>query len=92
MSGATIRNAQFAVVTDVQNDITDENGLPSTTGVFGISFPNGQATVSQDQEPQYKGILQSMKTAGIIDTIAYSLWLNDPCESNLAPRLNGNRH
>lgn len=80
MGGATIDNAEFALVTDVLNDIVDESGLPSTTGVFGVSFPNGQATVSQDQEPQYKGILQAMKTAQIIDTIAYSLWLNDPCK------------
>ena len=80
MGGATVDNAEFALVTDVQNDITDANGLPSTTGVFGISFPNGEATVSQDQEPQYKGILQAMKTAGVIDTIAYSLWLNDPSQ------------
>ena len=76
-------NAQFAVVTDMQNNIVDERGLPSTTGVWGISFPNGQAGVAQDNEPQYKGILQSMKTSGVIDTIAYSLWLNDPCMSLL---------
>ena len=46
------------------------------TGIMGIGFAAGESIVSQGQEP-YKNIIDMLVEQELINTRAYSLWLND---------------
>ena len=71
MGGATIQNQQFGV------------GYQSTSseGVMGIGYPKLEAIVqSPDSDPNaatYPNIPQAMVQQGLINSQAYSLWLDD---------------
>jgi len=47
-----------------------------TTGIMGIGFDAGESIVIQGGQP-YPNIIEVMVAQGIIQTRAYSLWLND---------------
>ncbi|KAI4163389.1 MAG: hypothetical protein LQ342_002896 [Letrouitia transgressa] len=72
----TVPKAVFGLVESSQDVPSDENG-PSTNGVWGISFQNGEAGVVRDGAPAYTSILGLMKSAGLVSRQAYSLYLND---------------
>ena len=71
MGGATIQNQQFGV------------GYQSTSseGVMGIGYPRLEAIVqspeSDSNTASYSNIPQSMVQQGLINSQAYSLWLDD---------------
>ena len=49
------------------------------TGIMGIGYVNGEAIATLDEDPAdvYPNIVSQLKSQGIINTMAYSLWLND---------------
>ena len=47
-----------------------------TTGIMGIGFDASESLAIQGGQP-YPNIIDMMVTQGIIQTRAYSLWLND---------------
>ncbi|KAA8899430.1 hypothetical protein TRICI_006344 [Trichomonascus ciferrii] len=56
----------------------------STPGVFGIGYPANEATVIDvntgevDESKEYSNFPVMLKEEGITESVAYSLWLNDP--------------
>lgn len=56
----------------------------STPGVFGVGYPGNEATVIDvntlkvDKSKEYSNFPVMLKEEGLIDTVSYSLWLNDP--------------
>lgn len=54
-------------------------GLSSTSaeGVMGIGFPSLEAAVQNEHSQAYANVPQQMAAQGLIDTPAYSLWLDD---------------
>ncbi|KAL9607798.1 MAG: hypothetical protein Q9167_007316, partial [Letrouitia subvulpina] len=72
----TVPKAVFGLVDSSQDVPADENG-PSTNGVWGISFQNGESAVVNEGSPAYTSILGLMKSSGLVSRQAYSLYLND---------------
>lgn len=56
----------------------------STPGVFGVGYPGNEATVIDvntgkvDKSKEYSNFPVMLKEEGLIDSVSYSLWLNDP--------------
>lgn len=56
----------------------------STPGVFGVGYPANEATVVDvdtgkiDKSKEYSNFPVMLKEEGLIDSVSYSLWLNDP--------------
>lgn len=69
--GATVKKATMAVANKVSN-------VP--TGIMGIGFDSNEAIVAEGGKA-YKSIVDTMVSEGVINTKAYSLWLNDLCMS-----------
>lgn len=69
ISGASVPNSYFAVA-DIAN---------STSGVFGIGYVDGEAPdlVNSNTSYTYPNFPINLKQAGLINTIAYSLYLNN---------------
>jgi len=70
--GATIKNANFAFANETDSEIS----------VWGIGYAGLESTVTTYDEdgnfsPTYSNLPMQMKEQGIIEQIAYSLWLND---------------
>ncbi|RAQ57817.1 yapsin [Aspergillus flavus] len=63
----TVQGLTMGVARQAQNVIT---------GIMGIGFAAGESIVSQGQKP-YKNIIDMLVEQELIDTRAYSLWLND---------------
>lgn len=49
----------------------------SIEGVLGIGYPINEVQVSRNNGKPYPNLPSAMKNAGLIQTTAYSLWLND---------------
>lgn len=49
----------------------------SSEGVMGIGYPNLEVAVQYDRGSSYANIPQNMANQGLINTPAYSLWLDD---------------
>jgi hypothetical protein len=49
----------------------------SSEGVMGIGFPNLEVAVQVDEDQAYPNIPYQMVAQGLINTAAYSLWLDD---------------
>ncbi|KAN0077578.1 Aspartic peptidase domain containing protein [Elaphomyces granulatus] len=64
----TLRNLTMAVADEVES---------VATGIMGIGFDAGESIVSQQGGQPYHNIMDAMVAQGIIQTRAYSLWLND---------------
>ena len=47
-------------------------------GIMGIGYNADEAIASQQPSAIYPNIISQLKNQGYIDTLAYSLWLNDP--------------
>ncbi|KAE8336851.1 aspartic peptidase domain-containing protein [Aspergillus arachidicola] len=63
----TVQGLTMGVARQAQNVIT---------GIMGIGFAAGESIVSQGQKP-YKNIIDMLVEQELINTRAYSLWLND---------------
>ncbi len=46
-------------------------------GIMGIGYDADESIVSSDPDLTYPNIIHQLKNEGVIDTLAYSLWLND---------------
>jgi hypothetical protein len=46
-------------------------------GIMGIGFSSGEAVVQYYPGAEYPNIVNQLKNQGYINTLAYSLWLND---------------
>lgn len=74
-----VHNASFAVANDTN----------STTPVFGIGFPGGESSFASigsgyraAHPHEYANFPQLLKNQGIIQRVAYSLYLNSPNSTN----------
>ncbi|PSK57808.1 hypothetical protein B9Z65_9010 [Elsinoe australis] len=67
IGGATLDNQQFAI------------GYKSNSqeGILGIGYPANEAILSVRNGRTYPNVPQKMLNQGLINTNAYSLWLND---------------
>ncbi|MCJ1356080.1 MAG: hypothetical protein MMC33_006074 [Icmadophila ericetorum] len=57
-------------------------------GIMGIGFQSGESIASQDPEYVYPNVINVLQQEGYINTLAYSLWLND-LDSNTGSILFG---
>lgn len=46
-------------------------------GIMGIGYNAGESIAEEDPEGIYPNIISQLKDQGYINTLAYSLWLND---------------
>lgn len=54
----------------------------NTFGLMGIGYP---ATEGTDLAHEYLDFPYNLYTSGLINTVAYSLWLNDPSRYSIHP-------
>lgn len=55
----------------------------NTLGVFGIGMPGLEVSAHKTDNPfEYKNFPIRLKEAGLIDSIAYSMWLNTPTSTS----------
>ena len=71
MGGVTIENLQMGIGYDSN----------STEGVMGIGYPNLEVQVQYNGEEPYPNIPQAMVDQNLINSPAYSLWLDDLASS-----------
>ena len=71
-NGATVNGVQMGLADDGKTDFP-------LAGILGIGYSSGEALVIEDEKPrkQYPNVVEQMKAQGVINTQAYSLWLND---------------
>lgn len=50
-------------------------------GIMGIGYNTDESITAQDPDFTYPNIVNQLKDQGYINTVAYSLWLNDPSTS-----------
>lgn len=50
-------------------------------GIMGIGYDADESIAEQDPESIYPNVISQLKDQGYINTLAYSLWLNDLGES-----------
>ena len=67
IGGAKLENLQFGL------------GLDSSSpeGILGIGYPVNEVQVNRNQKKAYSNVPQAMVDAGMIQSSAYSLWLDD---------------
>ncbi|KAI9762316.1 MAG: hypothetical protein M4579_000464 [Chaenotheca gracillima] len=49
----------------------------SPESILGIGYKANEVQVNRNNKPAYPNLPQAMKDAGLINSVAYSLWLND---------------
>jgi hypothetical protein len=67
IAGTTLKDFTMAVA----KDVTGESVI---NALIGVSYPALDASITGTQYPNYP---QALVSAGIINTVAYSLWLDD---------------
>ncbi|KAF2122008.1 aspartic peptidase domain-containing protein, partial [Lophiotrema nucula] len=67
ISGATMNNIQFAVATRTQ----------SSFGNLGLAYAVQEVTVINNDTQPYPNVPQALANLGLINSNAYSIWLND---------------
>jgi hypothetical protein len=67
IGGQTLSNFQFGVGTT----------STSSEGVLGIGYTSNEIQVNRNQQQAYPNLPAAMLNAGLIQSNAYSLWLND---------------
>ena len=80
----SISNYQMALV-DKASGVVDKPGAPRTPGILGVGFESNEAGVSRFNATPYPNFVHELKRQGVIDTMAYSLWLNKIGAVNLVP-------
>jgi hypothetical protein len=72
---ANLTKVPFAVAND--GDVAG-----GVVGILGIGYNLGEANVQLSSDPQaadtYPNVVSQLKSQGFTNTLAYSLWLNDP--------------
>ena len=68
-------NIGQATLTNLQMGVGYQS--TSTEGVMGIGYPGLEVAVQNNEEQSYKNIPQLMVSQGLINSPAYSLWLDD---------------
>ncbi|MCJ1248696.1 hypothetical protein MMC30_005915 [Trapelia coarctata] len=72
IAGATVTNVTVGLI---QNASAPAN-LPFI-GIIGVGYSNGQSNVVNNEGAPFPMLLEQMKSQGLINTLAYSLYLND---------------
>lgn len=67
MSGVTLKHFEMGLAT--------QTSIPY--GLIGISYADAEANVYTGNGTQYPNLGIALVNAGIIPTVAYSLWLDD---------------
>ncbi|MCJ1384053.1 hypothetical protein MMC17_007169 [Xylographa soralifera] len=67
-NGMSLMNQTFGLTQSINNP-NKANIIP----IMGVGFPNSEAS-----NITYPSVVQQMKSQGLIDVQAYSVWLNDP--------------
>ncbi|KAL4877633.1 aspartic peptidase domain-containing protein [Aspergillus karnatakaensis] len=67
IGGATINDFQFGI----------GYSSSSAEGVLGIGYPSNEVQVAQIEDKAYPNLPQSLVQNGLVQSSAYSLWLND---------------
>ncbi|CRG88730.1 aspartic-type endopeptidase (OpsB), putative [Talaromyces islandicus] len=67
IGGATLKSFQFGI----------GYSSASSEGVLGIGYPANEAQVSRSRKSSYANLPKAMVDGGLINSNAYSLWLND---------------
>ncbi|MCJ1391768.1 hypothetical protein MMC18_004633 [Xylographa bjoerkii] len=67
-NGISLMNQTFGLTQSIDNP-NNANIIP----IMGVGFPANEAA-----QTKYPSVLQQMKSQGLIDVQAYSVWLNDP--------------
>ena len=76
INGAVISNQTFGYVQQANNP---QGAL--IIPIMGLGFATDESVVtSESSSTPYPSVLQQMKSQGLIDVAAYSIWLNDPGE------------
>ncbi|KAI4126855.1 MAG: hypothetical protein LQ338_003528 [Usnochroma carphineum] len=78
IGSATLKQAEFGLVSQATNVPQGSGNGFTTNGVWGISFESSESDVVEEGDQSYTGIVGLMKNQGLISRMAYSLWLNDP--------------
>lgn len=71
IAGATVTNQTVGLI----QNASAPSGLPFI-GIIGVGYSNLQSIVDNGGQP-YPMLLEQMKSQGLINTLAYSLYLND---------------
>lgn len=66
IGGAKVDNANFAVAVNA-----------STNAVFGVGLASDEITIQENNPYRYPSFPYQLKDTGAIDSVAYSVWLND---------------
>jgi hypothetical protein len=72
IGGATLQNFQMGLATDTTIG----------TGIMGIGYETSEANTQTGTGSTYPNLPVAMVSAGLINSNAYSLWLNDLGKSN----------
>jgi len=72
-------NETLAVGKTVINNMTMGLATQATRafGIMGIGYDAGESIAGQSPDAIYPNVISQMKNQGFINTLAYSLWLND---------------
>ena len=71
----SISDYQMGLV-DKASGLIDQPSSPKTAGILGVGFELGEAGVAKFNDTPYPNFVHQLKRQGVIDTMAYSLWLN----------------
>ena len=75
VGSASLTDVQFALVDDATN-VVSIPGAPKSNGIMGVGFSTIEAGVKNLNDTPYPNFVQELKRQNVIDTLAYSLWLN----------------
>ena len=67
---ATVQEANIALA-------QDGSSSGPFGGIMGVGYTSFESTVTHQNLAPYPNIIQQMKQQGIINAMAYSVWLND---------------
>ena len=67
IGGKSLDNQQFGIGYDSS----------SAQGILGIGYPSNEVQVNRNDKESYANVPKAMANAGVIQSNAYSLWLND---------------
>ncbi|KAH8816399.1 aspartic peptidase domain-containing protein [Xylogone sp. PMI_703] len=67
MAGATIKSLQMGLASDTSIGV----------GILGIGYNSSESNVFTGTGTTYPNLPEAMVSAGLINSVAYSLWLND---------------
>ena len=75
IGSTSLTNVQFGLVDEATN-VVSIPGVPKSNGIMGVGFSTIEAGVKFLNDTPYPNFVQELKRQNVIDTLAYSLWLN----------------